>query len=619
MNKIIFSVLLLSSSATVLAQGQQDCSQLLAGSDARLGCEQRQMASGNQRGQQQRLQVSDTVRSCAAVLSIAAPESTEEAETPAQPGSTEVVRRDASGNVTGTETTTIRPPVSATRTARVQGMTSSPPNSLVWLNINTPPTTPVPTPVPVITDPTTARNCRALQMTSAGNRQAFAAHESKTSMDGRVTCIQYAGFTADYRSCTNAVNMYNNVKMAESALFIVQSVQATSNQQNVANETAQRVANGDGQNAAYDAQISQARAASQLNQQKAAAYAAAVLALGSQIRSWIKTDVASLQAALCAGNPRALGEEVIFNDAQATEAQFRTFKFSNAKAVGSPVCRDAVKYTHESANGEMIANQQAKGQLTAALMELIGKGIQAGIAANQLGNIAKKVEEAKNATEDPYNPATFDVCAVNMADPRCAQAGTRTPGTGLQDGGFSFGDGFGNNAFTPIGSAEDMENVAPGALPGDSVVGDTTNPFVDDAKKASGILDPAGAASTQAAAAGGGGGSGGGGAGGGGSASLGNDTPGADDSKKENDIKANKADGKYGSFAGGGFQAIKPMKDENPFANLFDGKGGGSLQEDRSIASGDIDGRDSGIFSKISKRYGQVQADKRIEAKNLEE
>ncbi len=60
------------------------------------------------------------------------------------------------------------------------------------------------------------------------------------------------------------------------------------------------------------------------------------------------------------------------------------------------------------------------------------------------------------------------------------------------------------------------------------------------------------------------------------------------------------------------------MKDDNPFANLFDGKGGGKLEEDRSIAS-EIDGQDSGLFSKISKRYGLIQADKRIEAKNLEE
>jgi hypothetical protein len=44
----------------------------------------------------------------------------------------------------------------------------------------------------------------------------------------------------------------------------------------------------------------------------------------------------------------------------------------------------------------------------------------------------------------------------------------------------------------------------------------------------------------------------------------------------------------------------------------------GGVEEERSIASGDIDGKASGLFEKISRRYTQIQADKRIEAKNLE-
>lgn len=264
----------------------------------------------------------------------------------------------------------------------------------------------------------------------------------------------------------------------------------------------------------------------------------------------------------------------------------------------------------------MVANKQAKGAFTTAVMMFAAKGIQAGIAANQLGNIAKKVEEAKKQTETPYDAPTFDRCMVNSLDPACKTPGTITSGSGLQDGGFSFGEGFGNNAFNPIGEEDTLGGVEPLPL-SDQVVPDASNPFVDDAKTASGILDPAGAASIQPGGAGGGGGGGAPGLGGG-SASLGNDTPGVDESKKENDIKANKADGKYNLAGGGAFQAIKPMKDDNPFANLFDGKGGGKLEEDRSIASGDIDGQDSGLFSKISKRYSQIQADKRIEAKNLD-
>ena len=446
-----------------------------------------------------------------------------------------------------------------------------------------------------------------------------AAAENRRAQDGTITCVRKAGITADWDSCTSALGMYNNIKMAEAAMQIFQGVQTNSVQNRAQNDFAQRQAAGDGQNAAYDAQTATMNSSKALNEQQAMAYAAAVAALYSKIQSWIKESPEAFTQKGCGGAPAAAPVRTPPAATPVTPELFASVEATPRPAPASADCAAAARQGYQEYQGFVFANKDAKGQFTAAAMLFAGKAIAAGIKANQLGAIAQKIQEAKKTTEDPYNPATFDLCQVNMADPKCAQAGTRTNGSGLQDGGFSFGDGFGNNAFTPIGSAEDMANVDPGALPGDQVIGDTTNPFVDDAKKASGILDPAGAASTQAAASGGSGSGGGAGAGGGGSASLGNDTPGADDSKKENDIKANKADGKYGQFAGGGFQAIKPLKDDNPFANLFDGKGGGSLQEDRSIASGDIDGRDSGIFSKISKRYGQVQADKRIEAKNLEE
>ncbi len=616
MNKYFFSVLLLSSSVTAFAQ-TRSCDDQSLSDQARNTCYE-QLSAGRG-GQQQNLQRSANVRRCEELLARAA--GTTPAPTPA--AAPTPTPAPTTGATPTAPTAPVQPAVAAAPLANPISTLVAGPGPMIWNNLEGPavaaPVAPAP-PLPALQNIDGIRACRALQMTAAGARGgSFDATSRNVSMDQRVTCQKLAGYTADYSSCMNALNMYNNVKMAEAALFIVQGVQATQNQQSVQNETAQRVAAGDAQNAAYDAQISATRKASQLNQQKAAAYAAAVLALGSTIQGWIKES--NLPQALCSGNPTQLGPDRIYNPQQFNPAgaALPNNVFATAQAVSAPPCQASVQLALSTAGDEVMANKQAKGQITAALMELIGKGIAAGIAANQLGNIAKKVEEAKNATEDPYNPATFDVCQVNLADPRCAQAGTRTGGSGLQDGGFSFGEGFGNNAFTPIGSEEDMTPTDPLALPGDQVVGDTTNPFVDDAKRASGILDPAGAASIQPGAAAGGGGGGGAGSPGGGSASLGNDTPGADDSKKENDIKANKADGKYGSFAGGGFQAIKPMKEDNPFANLFDGKGGGKLEEDRSIASGDIDGRDSGIFSKISKRYGQVQADKRIEAKNLEE
>jgi len=177
---------------------------------------------------------------------------------------------------------------------------------------------------------------------------------------------------------------------------------------------------------------------------------------------------------------------------------------------------------------------------------------------------------------------------------------------------FSLG---GESEVTPeMGDATNIDENAP--------IAGVNSPFVDDAKIAKGILDPAGAAQMQATGgAAGGGGAGGGGAGGGGGASLGSDLNGANkDGDKEAQIKTNKVSGTYSQGSGGGYKGVGKSKDDaNPFASLFDAKGsGGGVEEDRSIASGDIDGASSGLFQKISKRYNQIQADKRIEAKNLE-
>src|SRR5690606_2062888 len=89
-------------------------------------------------------------------------------------------------------------------------------------------------------------------------------------------------------------------------------------------------------------------------------------------------------------------------------------------------------------------------------------------------------------------------------------------------GDFALGGG-GNNSFD-MGTGND-EFGGEGEAPtiGDEVVAATNNPFLDDAKAANDILDPAAAASMQAGAAPGGGGGVGGGGGGGGRASLGSD------------------------------------------------------------------------------------------------
>ncbi len=459
------------------------------------------------------------------------------------------------------------------------------------------------------------KNCKAYRSISRRFRAPLEHTDSKTSQDRQIVCKRLAGITADWESCVGAVSMYDSILLAEKGMQIFQGVQTNNDQNNISNSYNQRAATGDGQNAAYDAQIASMKSAKALNDQQAAAYAAAVAALYSKTQSWIKESPEAFSQKGCGVASAQSG-----TDLSGTPPVVYASK--EVIPMTAQDCAVSAYHAFNEYNPFVFPNGDAKRALNRAAVIFAAKAIQAGIKASQLGNIAKKVEEAKVATEDPYNPATFDYCSVAVAtDPRCATTVTRTPGSGISNGdGFSIGDGFGNNAFDNSTTTDDLVPVSPGDfIPEDKTIADTTNPFVDDAKKAAGILDPAGAANIQPGTAGGGAGGGGGGSGGGGSASLDGDTPGADDSKKENDIKANKADGKYADYKGGSFQAVKGMKEENPFANLFDGKGGGKLEEDRSIASGDIDGQDSGIFAKISKRYGQVQADKRIEAKNLEE
>lgn len=456
--------------------------------------------------------------------------------------------------------------------------------------------------------------CRGLDAVAENISGGLISTDQKSSQDRKINCVQKSGITADWESCVSALGMYNAIVVAEAAMQVLQGVQQNRAEAQAQNQYTTRSAQGDAQNAAYDAQVAQVNSARQLNQTQAAAYAAAVAALYSKIQSWIKESEDAFLQKGCAQPAQARTVQ----RPPAQTANPTPELYASVEAVPKAAnCVDSAKQAFRQYQGFVFANRAAKGELTTAAMVFAAKAIAAGIKASQLGDIAKKVTEAKKQTEDQYDAPTFERCQLNPTDPACAGPVTRSSGSGLQEGGFGFGDNFGNNAFTPVGEEDKLGDIAPLPLPGDETVAGVTNPFADDAKAASGILDPAGAASVQPGAAGGAGGGGAPGAGGG-SASLGNDTPGADDSKKENDIKANKADGKYNIAGGGAFQAIKPMKDENPFANLFDGKGG-KLEEDRSIASGDIDGQDSGLFSKISKRYSQVQADKRIEARNIDE
>lgn len=447
------------------------------------------------------------------------------------------------------------------------------------------------------------RTCRSYELASsvAGAPLLSPKESGPVSQDGRISCDRPAGYTLDWESCKSAVQMYNMIVVADAALDLTQKMRTQQSGQKLDQKVAQEIQQGNGQDAIYEASVQHNRNLAGMHKEKVVAYTAAVAALGSKIASWQgKSD--SALAKLCGGERQP---------AQMNQAGTVVEEQQN-----QITCLDALKNVRSAA----FANDAAKGQLVSAFMEYTAKAVAAGIAAKNLTDIAKQVEQVKDNLADP-GPTMFERCALNPMDPVCLQPGQRVPGQEYVSGDFNI-DGAGNNVFGP--SLEDQANIdledPLNNTPGDQVA-DASSPFEDAAKKANDIMDPAAAANVQPSggAQGGGGGGAGGGMGGGG-VSLGNDLKGPDTENKSADVKAEKGDGSYNFAGGGGFQAIKPSKDDaNPFASLFDSQPAqGGITEDRSIASDDIGGKDSGLFLRISKRYGKISGEKRIEALNLE-
>lgn len=409
---------------------------------------------------------------------------------------------------------------------------------------------------------------------------------AKSSMDQQITCTKKASYTIDYNKCVKIIGLYNAVLLAEQAMDLQQKTRTNLRHQSIQAETAKQAADGNLQQAALDATKANHQHMENMSAEKLAAYSASVTAL-------------------------VLGYRSIPNEKDAITA------------CGGDVCELTVKNNKSM----ILANEHNKAPLATAIGKFSAKATAAGIAWNQHKKAANTVEQIKQAMAgDGGEDLMIELCQFNPADPACAKKGERVSGTSsFTAGDFSIGSGGGNNSFDM--NPSDGKFGEPGTesnLSDANHVADVNSPFKEEADKARGIINPAGAAQIQAAGGGGPGGGGGAGGGlGGGGSSLGSDLDAANkDGDKEAQIKTTKVSDSYSSAGGGGYKAIARSKDDsNPFASLFDKKSAaGGIEEDRSIASGDIDGKGSpGIFQKISKRYNQVYADKRIEAMNLVE
>jgi hypothetical protein len=433
------------------------------------------------------------------------------------------------------------------------------------------------------------QECESLKKISGSTRlqQYDAKENTKASVDGKIRCVGKANFTFDYTPCESALAYYNSVVAAENAMNLEQKLRTQVKNQNIQNQANKQIASGDSQNGIFDAAIESNKHQKNMQQEKALIYGVAVGAL-AKAYTVIPTDKEALKKCMNNVSTQAVGED----------------------------CKTAINNNRSL----VLGNQEAKAALAYAVMEFTAKGVAAGIAMGQYNNAAQQIAAAKAPLDSTAEDVMMERCTFNPQDPACVTTGTKGTGTTFSSGDFSVGTD-GNSAFNMTPYTETPATTLDPDTDTNKPVAGVNSPFEAQAKIAKGIVDPAAAAqngSPGGAAAGAGGG--GGGSGGGGSSSLGSDLNGADkDGDKEAQIKTSKVNGNYNAAGGSGFKGVGGGKDDaNPFSSLFDAKSAGGIEEDRSIASGDIDGASSGLFQKISKRYGQIQADKRIEAKNLE-
>lgn len=411
------------------------------------------------------------------------------------------------------------------------------------------------------------------------------------SSNQKIQCIMKADYTADYEGCKKAVQLYNAVLIAETGMNLQQQVRAEVNSQNLQKEAIQEASQGNLQMGALDANEKTQRFNAGLYRERIAAFSGAVGALAAAIK-------------------QIPGEKKVMNDCKADP---------NLDEEAKKECEATVRKNSKS----IIVNAHAKDMLGMEIARYSSEVIRATAELKKALANADKTKEVKDAL-DNISPEEqlLNKCILNPTDPACAINRNRNPVDSIADGGGVQFDGEGShNAFDMSGSGEFFEEGKESTF-GDKEVASVNSPFKDEARAAQGILDPAGAANVQPGGSGVNGGGGGGGVGGGGGGGgMAAGEPSSDEAQ-DPVMKSRSGDGNYESGKGSGFAATakgKDAKDANPFASLFDSKGsGGGIEEDRSIASGDISGQSSGLFQKISKRYGQVHADKRVEANNLE-
>src|SRR5690554_5050276 len=402
------------------------------------------------------------------------------------------------------------------------------------------------------------------ELAQALNGKNYAATASYQTSDGLIKCVQMAGYTLDYQSCRNTARVYNTIVASTMALELQAEIRVQNAQKDIANEAQKKALAGDVQGAGLQASRENSETMKQIHRERAAAYAAAVTALGTSLARWVG------------------------------DAEDACEKAQERQAVND--CPKKMKILEESAmDDELYPNRAQKDIFATALAKYSAEALKAGMEANKYKKSEEAVAKIQNQYEEDLQDIQFDECVINPTAKKCLGPGEKIAGESFKmgNGSFTIGGADSNSFDFGAGDSDDFNEFGEEANVDSTRVAEINSPFADAAKEANDILDQASAASSGSGegAAPGGGGGGGGGMGGGGTASLGNDTQTPDESPEEAEIKAKKASAGYASAGAKGFTGVKSSKeDSNPFASLFDQKGSaGGVEEDRSIASNDID------------------------------
>jgi hypothetical protein len=251
------------------------------------------------------------------------------------------------------------------------------------------------------------------------------------------------------------------------------------------------------------------------------------------------------------------------------------------------------------------------------MMAEVAKAAGSALAAQLRAEAARKQAELANQVKQQVldnAPATADpglvtFCHLNPRDGRGATGLGASAISGLNYGN-GFSGGLGMDTMDFAAGAETLEGAAAvGAGAAATKPVDTIGGVANEAKEASDKLAAAGSPAKIGSPAAGGGG-GGGGAGSASAPGLSRD-PGAQEDKKEADMKITKDSAKYNgsAYSGGAWRPGSEKKDAaaaNPFSALF------NKDQARGPAATEVDAATSDLFTKISNRYGEVQKRKAL-------